>query len=1169
MRKLSALLLALSLITASLFCAVPVSAAAKAEGVGWIYAFDSQDKITDHVIGANSDFVYNSEQNAMQINAKTDSTENSTQWQLYTNNGSVSISSYPVIAMRVKLGNADIASGAKFRFSPDAKNSNSYYNGTYAATTEWQTVYFDFTDKDIGVTDFKSVITYMADWKGSAVNMSDTFYVAWIGAFDTAEHAAEYYKYANGTDPWIYAFDSQSKITNHVDGANAVFTYNSEQNAMQISAKADNVPNSTLWSLYTPVQNIDRTLYRYLAMRVKLSDSSLYSCNPRIRPTVSSNETWAHATYQQTTEWQTVYYDLSNLTFNTTDLYSKIEVTMADWTGSSVTADAVFYVAWVGGFTDLADLNQYSSADSRFAGSRVIKFNDARKATAATVNGNRSYTQVVEGFQLNYYNTVDTVSYDADNQAMLVTPLITTGDHFVLINLTGELSGISAADYPVIAYKAKWSETALDTLSQASKTAVASSISATTAAGEKQDNGNANYGPEYGGTGVSGVKTDWQIAYADFSKGFSGSTSTYSAVSLDLIGYRTYANQGIPENLPIYVEWVGFFKSVDQAYAYNVQSMIADVPYDVAVDDSGKIESANNAYSSLTEGQKALVTNAAALEGLTGVIGVVSGIGTALNSAENGIAYENCADIEALESAYRALDFEYRHRVSNYSDLQYLNKLAGIVSEIGKLPDTITWAQKSAIISIGNSYDALTAEDQSKILNYSDYLTARAAYDLVKNADRLDLNFDNAVNLLDLIRLKKAMANISVTVYTTLDVNADGEENANDLITMKRQLLSRNTETTDSVIASAITLSTDNMSTLSVTTASVADYDEYWQFNHGAYITYFADKFYAFWQRGYRYEDCCGQHIVYATSEDGENWSEPSDFIPVKTDENGNEMLSSPFGTYVDTENNRLLVYVYEFGYDAQALASSTQGEGVLRPDNCQSSSVKTNISYYYMYTTDGVNWSKGGDVPLNGGGNRDPHVLSSGKLFWAGWVSAAYSDDTTGTNWNISSLTQAQINAAVARGGLNTLTESAVYQSKDGVLHLVMRTDSGYLWSSTSHDGGVTWGDVYKTGITDDGQKFDFLTLDDGRILYIGTPVYSGTKERMPLTVAISEDGYNFGTAYVVGNAEYEAQNPDSTKLGNYSYPSAFVRDGYVYIIYAKQKEIIEVTKVALSDIG
>ncbi len=1169
MRKLSALILAFSLIMASLFCAFPVSAAAKSQGAGWVYTFDSQDKITDHVIGAGSDFVYNSEQNAMQINAKTDAAVNSTQWQLYTNNGRVSISAYPVIAMRIKLGNTDIAAGAKFRFSPDTKNSNSYYNGSYAATTEWQTVYFDFGDKDIGVSDFNSITTYMADWKGSTVNISDTFYVAWIGAFDSAEHAEEYYKYANGSDPWIYTFDSQSKITNHVSAANADVTYNSEQNAMQISAKADNVTNSTLWSLNTPIQNIDRTVYRYLAMRVKLSDSALCTSYPRIRPTVASNRTYEHALYRETTEWQTVYYDLSTMLFEDTDLYSKIEVIMADWKGTSVTTDAKFYVAWVGGFADLDDLNQYSAADSRFLGSRVIKFDDARKATAATVNGNRSYTAVVEGLQLNYYNTVDTVSYDADNNALLLTPLIITGDHYVLLNLTDELSGISAADYPVIAYKAKWSNEALEVLSAASKDAVASSIKATTYTGESQDNGNSNYGPEYGGTGVSGAKTDWQIAYADFSEGFKESTSAYQALSLDLIGYRTYGNQGIPENLPIYVAWVGFFTSVDQAYAYNVQSMIADIPYDVTANLSEKIEAAYSAYNSLTDDQKALVTNAAVIESLPDVVEVVSGIDAALNSAENGIAYENCADIEALEAAYRELDFEARLRVSNYSDLQHLNKLAGIVSEIANLPDTITWAQKSNITSIEEAYETLAPEDKSKILNYGDYLTAKAAYDLVKNADRFDVNFDNKVNLLDLIRLKKALTDVPVTVYTTVDVNADGEENAGDLIAMKRQLFERNGETADPDIAAKITLSTDNMTTLSVTTAKVADYDEKWQFNHGAYITYFADKFYAFWQRGYRYEDCCGQHIVYATSEDGENWSAPTDFIPVKKDGNGNEMLSSPFGTYVDTENNRLLVYVYEFGYDADALASSTQGDGVLRPDNCQSSSVKTDISYYYMYTSDGVNWSKGADLPLNGGGNRDPHVLPSGKLFWAGWVSAAYSDDKTGTNWNVSSLTQAQINAAVARGELGSLTESAVYESKDGVLHLVMRTDSGYLWSSASHDGGKTWGDVYKTGITDDGQKFDFLTLDDGRILYIGTPVCSGTKQRMPLTVAVSEDGYNFGTAYVVGNTEYEAQNPDSTKSGNYSYPSAFVRDGCLYIIYAKQKEIIEVTKVAFSDIA
>ena len=84
---------------------------------------------------------------------------------------------------------------------------------------------------------------------------------------------------------------------------------------------------------------------------------------------------------------------------------------------------------------------------------------------------------------------------------------------------------------------------------------------------------------------------------------------------------------------------------------------------------------------------------------------------------------------------------------------------------------------------------------------------------------------------------------------------------------------------------------------------------------------------------------------------------------------------------------------------------------------------------------------------------------------------------------------------------------------------------------------------------------------------MYIGTPI-SKNSRRMPLIAAVSKDGYTFNQQYMIGNTEYIAKNQYGFYMGNYSYPSAMIQGDYVYVIYAKQKEIIEVTRFKWTDL-
>lgn len=966
---------------------------------------------------------------------------------------------------------------------------------------------------------------------------------------------------------WIYSFDSAEKIENQVRTDTAVAVYDEQLNAMRINAKADDQVNSTKWIMYSSVSDVSVEEYKYMAMRVKLSSEDLASCTARQRPTNSNNPTWGRKNYAQTTDWQTVYFDVSLLYFGdkTDKVYSKIEVTMADWMGASVKTGDTFHIAWIGGFNSLEDIELYSVGESnRFSGARVFEFDKPSKANTDTVTITYAKTERSCGVQTSVLKAVDSISYDEENNALLLKPTVYSGDHYVYIDCAEW--EISASDYPVVAYKAKWSQEAINSFSAAGATIATSNIKAVTQSSEAiTPNPNYGLGPENGGTGLSAKKTDWQIAYQDFSS--AGFTDNYTSVVLDVIGTYTWNKWvAISGNLPVYIEWVGFFSSIEEAYAYDSECATDSISFIITSNSKDDVDAANSAYNTLTDSVKSCVSNYAVLQSVNRVYELAVRIDEAAAFYTGNMNGEEFEVLGAIENDYYALTPAERCRVGGFSKLSEPLELSRIAYVIARLPQTVTWEQKSDLEYVEEAYSALSLKQKLRISNYRKFITSKARYEEIKLADKYDLNIDESIDIRDLVLLKKAQFVSGAVVRTTRDINSDGNINAGDLTAYRRMLLTVKSGETAEDMLSNISVDTENMQKIDTETFTVYGYNPERRFNHGAYINYFNGKFYAFWQQGYVSEDCCGQRIVYSTSADGQNWTLAQDLIAVQKDSNGNEMLINPFGTYVN--GNELIVYVYEFAYDAEALANSMQGEGILRPDNAESSSVKTDIDFYCFSTSDGVNWKRGNDVPLNAGGNRDPQLLPSGRLLWAGWNTAAYSDDLSGTQWKATGPSLQQIKDAMQRGGFSILTEAAVYSSSDNMVHMLMRTNTGKLWGTSSRDNGETWSSIFATSFTDDSQKFSFLNLPDGRVMYIGTPVYSGKNDRLPLVAALSDDGYNFDKSFIIGDTEYSSQSGDKTKLGNYSYPSAVVQGDWVYVIYAKQKEIIEITRFKLSDL-
>ena len=86
---------------------------------------------------------------------------------------------------------------------------------------------------------------------------------------------------------------------------------------------------------------------------------------------------------------------------------------------------------------------------------------------------------------------------------------------------------------------------------------------------------------------------------------------------------------------------------------------------------------------------------------------------------------------------------------------------------------------------------------------------------------------------------------------------------------------------------------------------------------------------------------------------------------------------------------------------------------------------------------------------------------------------------------------------------------EPTVVELEPERLYCLLRNKSGYLYETSSSDGGRTWDEPRRTGIPSPEAMSRLLKLESGRVLLVWNSVYSTSQHpRYPLACAISEDG-------------------------------------------------------------
>ncbi len=345
-------------------------------------------------------------------------------------------------------------------------------------------------------------------------------------------------------------------------------------------------------------------------------------------------------------------------------------------------------------------------------------------------------------------------------------------------------------------------------------------------------------------------------------------------------------------------------------------------------------------------------------------------------------------------------------------------------------------------------------------------------------------------------------------------------------------------------------------------------------YNHHHQVTSLDETLFATWSSADVHEDAPGQHMMIATSDNyGETWSEARPLVDRLPGEFGEAVVTSE-GIHV--HDGRLVAY-YGF-YDYTELGHELLYEQTTGINGKADPSVR-----WHRETYTGILASDdGGDTWEPAGGidrfvpNLAPHRLADGRQeiprnMWFPWT-----DDLAGIDgWTVAGIPRLPADyfddpegfwiGKQVRGDDSPCCEGSCFQTDDGVVHMMLRTEGDHLAVTESSDNGVTYSEPSITSFTDCHSRFHFGRLPDGR--FFGTSCPAPGSLRTPLVLAASDDGVRFDRHYVLGDeADSRPRGVGIQKFGRYGYPSYHVAGDTMFVIHSVAKEDIAILRLPLA---
>lgn len=184
----------------------------------------------------------------------------------------------------------------------------------------------------------------------------------------------------------------------------------------------------------------------------------------------------------------------------------------------------------------------------------------------------------------------------------------------------------------------------------------------------------------------------------------------------------------------------------------------------------------------------------------------------------------------------------------------------------------------------------------------------------------------------------------------------------------------------------------------------------------------------------------------------------------------------------------------------------------------------------------------KNKNIRLKDGTVLAPASSEKQKISWKCFVDISEDDGETFTKSNF-------VLRPKEKGLPVQMIQPTLWESEKGV-HMLVRTNSGYIYRSNSKDGGKTWGKAYKTPYMNPNSGIDLDKLSDGSLVLISNPTSNNWGDRAPLTLMRSFDNGETFTEFI----KLEPAAGDH----EFSYPAIVAAGKKLYITYTYERKSI-----------
>ena len=223
----------------------------------------------------------------------------------------------------------------------------------------------------------------------------------------------------------------------------------------------------------------------------------------------------------------------------------------------------------------------------------------------------------------------------------------------------------------------------------------------------------------------------------------------------------------------------------------------------------------------------------------------------------------------------------------------------------------------------------------------------------------------------------------------------------------------------------------------------------------------------------------------------------------------------------------------------------------------------------WVQYTEDGGDtWSEAKELVPGDKGGRGPvrnHMLVLSDGSWLApasdeknevWTVFVDRSEDEGATWEATDKLEMDRSVITGEG----VIQPALWESKPGHVHMLMRSSSGNICRSDSEDYGKTWSEVTEIELPNNNSGIDVAHIEGEKIALIYNPVAENWGDRFPISIAVSEDnGKTWPLKFDIEKGEGEDE---------LSYPAIFYEDGHLVACYTWNRQTVAFWKGKLSGI-